>query len=595
MSTLRFFVFFLALHLPFTDYGQDITLYQQFNGRYDYIAIGNTLNLIENGSFATCAILTSSSATLNLSPSQNIAAAYLYWAGSGDGDLDILVNNTPITAERVFNDALDENRVFFSAFADITSLVQNQGNGNYTISELDVSSIISTYCPTGTNFAGWAISIIYEDSSLPLNQLNVYDGLQSVPNILSIILDNLNVLDNNNAKIGFIAWEGDNALAVNEQLTINGTLIGNPPLNPANNAFNGTNSFTGATNLYNMDIDFYNIQNNINIGDNTATIQLTSGRDFVMINNVITVLNSQLPDASIVLNDYIVNCGQRDVQLNYTVNNLNSTDILPANTPIAFYADTILIGQSFTTNPIGINNFESNTIIVTIPETVGDNFIITMVVDDDGLGNGSIIETNEDNNSFQNQIELLIIPPIQTLNAVTECDEGFNSTSFDLEDIIQNALPLNTSQNITFYTSIDDLNQNENEIFDSFSFTNTESPQTIYVKIENNICYDIFQFNILVENCPPRVPQGFSPNNDPYNDWFNIQGLYNIFDKHKLLIYNRLGALIFEGNNQTPWIGKANRGINNTGQILPVGTYFYILFLNDPNYKPMKGWVYLNK
>ena len=46
---------------------------------------------------------------------------------------------------------------------------------------------------------------------------------------------------------------------------INGNLIANPPLNPENNAFNGTNSFTGASDLYNMDLDVYNIQNNIHI------------------------------------------------------------------------------------------------------------------------------------------------------------------------------------------------------------------------------------------------------------------------------------------------------------------------------------------
>ena len=266
---------------------QDISLFEQFSGRYDYTAIGNTLNSVENGTDGPCEILTSSSADLNLNSNQNIIAAYLYWAGSGNGDFDIALNGTPITAERTFSDAIDATRVFFAAFADVTDIISSQGNTTYTISDFDLTTIIAPFCPTGTNFGGWAITIIYEDGSLALNQLNVYDGLQSVPTFLSITLDNLNVLDNENAKIGFIAWEGDRSLAVNEQLTINGNVISNFPLNPANNAFNGTNSFTGATDLYNMDIDVYNIQNNINIGDTSATIALTSGQDFVMINNII--------------------------------------------------------------------------------------------------------------------------------------------------------------------------------------------------------------------------------------------------------------------------------------------------------------------
>ena len=90
------------------------------------------------------------------------------------------------------------------------------------------------------------------------------------------------------------------------------------------------------------------------------------------------------------------------------------------------------------------------------------------------------------------------------------------------------------------------------------------------------------------------MPQGFSPNDDAINDWFNIKGLYNVFDKHQLLIYNRYGNLIYEGNNAHPWQGFTNKGINNRGELVPVGTYFYILNLNELNIKPITGWVYVN-
>ncbi|TDY11576.1 gliding motility-associated C-terminal domain-containing protein [Meridianimaribacter flavus] len=583
---------FFLFYNPTTVLGQDVELYQQFNGRYDYTAIGNTLNLAENGTGADCIISTESSATLSLNANQTIVAAYLYWAGSDTGDFNVSLNNNPVTAERTFSDALDANRLFFAAFADVTTLVQSIGSDEYTLSDLDIQSIISPYCPTGTNFAGWAITIIYEDDNLPLNQLNVYDGLQSVPDILTITLDNLNVLDNENAKIGFIAWEGDRSLAVNEQLTINGNIIGNPPLNPINNAFNGTNSFTGASDLYNMDIDVYNIQNNISIGDTSATIQLTSGQDFVMINNIITVLNSQLPDATISLDNYIVECGNRNIEIEYTVNNFNSTDVLPNNTPITFYANGIVVGQTTTLNTIEINESETNSIVLTIPETVGEDFILTLSVDDIGDNSGIVIEINENNNMFEQTINLLVAPPIETLPETLLCDEGFNSATFNLNEIFQQSTNIN--DNVAFYTSLSDLQNQENEIFDPTAYNNTTNPETIYARVESDPCYDSYQFNILVENCPPYIPDGFSPNNDGPNDWFNIQGLYDIFENHKLLIYNRYGTLIFEGDNSKPWDGKANRGINNLGKLLPVGTYYYVLHLNDPNYKSMAGCVYLN-
>ncbi|WP_323789824.1 gliding motility-associated C-terminal domain-containing protein [Psychroserpens sp.] len=593
MRYSKFVIFLIILALPLTTIGQDIELFQQYNGRYDYTAIGNTLNIAENGTIAPCEILTASSATLALTPNQNIVAAYLYWAGSGTGDFDIEVNGIPLTADRTFSDALDTTRVFFAAFADITSIVQDQGSTTYTISELDLSGIIDPYCPTGTNFGGWAITVIYEDDILPLNQLNVYDGLQSVPTNLSVTLDNLNVLDNEGAKIGFVAWEGDAGIAVNEQLTINGNLIGNPPLNPFNNAFNGTNSFTGASNLYNMDIDVYDIQNNIDIGDTSATIQLTSGQDYVMINNIITVLNSQLPDASIMLNDFIINCGDRHIEIEYTVFNTNSTDPLPSNTLIAFYADSVLIGQASTQNDIQINDFEIGMASLTIPDTVGDSFTLSLVVDDDGTGNGFVTEIIETNNDYETPIDLLVIPPLEILPSTLSCNEGFNSAQFNLIEVL-NANGITTTNNVSFYISLSDLELNTNEIIIPEDYNNISNPQTIYARVDNPPCYDVYAFDVLVENCPPHIPDGFSPNGDNANDWFNIQGLYNIFERHELKIFNRYGTLIFEGNNDKPWFGLINRGLNNHGKIVPVGTYYYVINFNDPNYESLVGWVYVN-
>lgn len=592
LKLLRYIIYLLLFGVSIPLIAQDVTLYQQFNGRYDYTAIGNTMNVFENGPGTPCTIQSSSTASLSLTPNQTVIAAYLYWAGSGNGDFDITLNDNNITATRTFNDALDETRVFFAAFADVTDLIISNGNGDYTISNFDLSSIIDPYCPTGTNFGGWAITVIYQDEDLPLNQLNVYDGLQSVPTILNITLDNLNVLDNEDAKIGFIAWEGDRSLAVNEQLTINGNVISNLPLNPANNAFNGTNSFTGAVDLYNMDIDVYNIQNNINIGDTSASITLTSGQDFVMINNIITVLNSQLPDATLSIDGNLVNCGDNSVELFYTVNNFNSTALLPANTPIAFYLDGILIGLSATINDIPINGSESSSTIVNIPEGSDANLTVIGIIDDDGNMNGTVIETNEDNNITFEDIELLLIPDIITLPELIGCNEGFETSTFNLFDGVSS---LNIDEaDISFYLSSTDLENESNEILIPTSYNNSSQPETIYARISVPPCYEIYQFNLAIENCPPVVPSGFSPNSDNSNDWFNIQGLYDIFTNHELLIYNRYGDLIFIGNNNKFWDGRVNKGINANGNIVPVGTYFYVLNLNDPNYEPLVGWVYVN-
>lgn len=573
---------------------QDISLFNQLNGHLDYTAIGNTLNTSENNSAINCVINTASSATLSLSATQTIEAAYLYWAGSGSGDFNVTLNTTDITPSRTFAYTLDSSRQFFAAFADVTTLIQTEGNGLYTLSNLEQIDISSAYCSTGTNFAGWAITVIYSDPALPLNQLNVYDGLESVPESITIELNNLNVMDTTGARIGFLAWEGDAGLAVDEELQMNGITLSNPPLNPANNAFNGTNSFTNDSNLYNMDIDVYPIENTINVGDSSAVIQLTSGQDLVMINNIITVLNSQLPDASVSIDSIDLPCNSREITIEYTIENLNSTQLLAANTPIAFYIESDLVAQAQTINDIPVNGSESNLIRFTIDPLNLNPIFLTIVVDDVGNGTGVVTEMSETNNTAESSIEVLESPQTTPLSPLIECNFGNNQAVFNLRnalDEIDSSFDLET---VVFYQSLEDLINDLGALVNPSQYINTNSISTIYFRLNAEPCYEIFSVNLEVSDCDPNVPQGFSPNGDGYNDWFNIEGLYDVFLQHELLIFNRFGTIIFKGDNNIKWDGKANYGPLKGDILLPVGTYFYVLHLNVPNSKPKSGWVYMN-
>ncbi|WP_298904218.1 gliding motility-associated C-terminal domain-containing protein [uncultured Psychroserpens sp.] len=602
----------IAFVFTIPSFAQDIELFQQFNGRYDYTAIGNTLNPFENNlDDSFCFPLESSSATLNLTSSGTVVAAYLYWAGSGTGDTNVILNGISIDAEDTYtvdySEPFTDTLTYFSSYAEITDIILSEGNTIYELSDLDLTDTLTNtpgFCNNRTNFAGWSIYIIYEDSTLPLNQLNLYQGLEIINRNnqeKTITIDNLNVIDNEGAKIGFLAWEGDNNLNFGETLSINDNVLSNPPLNLSDNAFNGTNSFTNSNTFYNADLDVYSIQDNINIGDTSATIKMTTGAfdefgvfraDLIIINNIVTVLNSQLPDATIAIDDYIINCGDRSLMVDYTVFNTNSTDPLPVNTPIAFYADGILIGQAQTQNDIAIDGSETGTITLVLPDNIGDVFLLTLVVDDDGTGNGIIIEINENNNIDDELIELLVVPPIQTLPNEIACNEGFSSATFNLVALFQASVT--SAIEPEFYETIDDLESNQNQIINPQAYSNISNPMTVFIKVDNPPCYDAYQMDLSVENCPPYVPQGFSPNDDGKNDWFNIQGLYDIFENHELKIFNRYGTLIFEGDNNKKWYGLINRGLNNHGKLVPVGTYFYVLNLNDANYRPLVGWVYVN-
>ena len=114
--------------------------------------------------------------------------------------------------------------VNFAAFTDISLIVQDHGSGTYALTDLENINISQNYCLQAPILLDGQSIVIYEDQNLPLNQINIYDGLEAVPDAITIQLDNLNVLDVDGAKIGFIAWEGD-WLAVNESLKMNGYVL----------------------------------------------------------------------------------------------------------------------------------------------------------------------------------------------------------------------------------------------------------------------------------------------------------------------------------------------------------------------------------
>ncbi|WP_430401028.1 gliding motility-associated C-terminal domain-containing protein [Flavobacterium sp.] len=595
IKKITLFLFLFYLLIPEVVFSQDISLYTQINGRYDFTFVGNTLNTNENSFMSTPTILTSSSADLNLGPTDVIERAYLYWAGCGTGDFDVQLNGVDITPDRTFSIIQTSSGwPHFSAFKDITAQVQATGNGTYTLSDLDLTAEIPQYFQNRTNFGGWAIIVVYQNDALPLNQLNIYDGMQAVPSRIDISLNSLNVIDNFDAKIGFLAWEGDVGIANNESLTINGNVLSNPPLNPSNNAFNSTNSVTGSNTLYNMDLDIYNIQNNINVGDTTADISLTSNQDYVMINAIVTKLNSQLPDATIVLNNYTTECNTGVIEVDYTVYNVNSTEFLPANTPITFYIQNTFLGTFFTQNDIPIGGNENGSVTLNIPSALSTNFTLLAVVDDNGNGLGIVTELVETNNTFEASIDLKVSPTFNFLDDLLSCNLGLTRGIFDFSSY-EELVKSDSSHSVTFHENYNNAVLNSNEIFNTTNYEAVTTPKEIFVRIENEFCYSITSFNLLSRNCPPEVFNAVSANNDGLNDGFFIEGLRDIFINFKLEIYNRWGRHIWTGDNSIPdWDGKVAKSVGPDDA--PEGTYYYILYLNDPDYtEPLTGYLYLTR
>lgn len=415
-------------------FSQKISLYKQFYGNYDYTMLGNTLNVQANGDVNLCNVLTSSSASLNIPGTKEIAAAYLYWSGVGnpkEADLNVKLNNVEVQSQRTnfLAFSTDDKYAYFSAFADVTSIVQQYGETEYTLSDLDLTKHLAKYC--GGNYVGWAITVVYKDDNIENNLVAIYDGFENLDSgnsIINIVLDGFRITNAANSKISFLAWEGDATLASGEQLRINNLIVSNA-LNPANNAFNCTNSYSNSTEMWNMDLDQYDLSTFVEVDDTVLDIEVTTAADVVLFNTIVLSVYSVFPDATTQANNYKNYCHTRMVDIDYTVGNYKGNHPLKAQTPIAFYINNELIGRDQTTQEISEGNEENFTTTLNIPEKFGYRFDLEIRVDDTGNNRGVVYEIDEENNSTKMHVNLTKDCPIQ--KGVSANFDGSND-GFDL-------------------------------------------------------------------------------------------------------------------------------------------------------------------
>ncbi len=101
---------------------------------------------------------------------------------------------------------------------------------------------------------------------------------------------------------------------------------------------------------------------------------------------------------------------------------------------------------------------------------------------------------------------------------------------------------------------------------------NVSVPGIYTLEISENKCTSIHNFNLIsragTDSLP--VPNIITPNNDGYNDFFNVN-LMNASD-FNISFLSRWGVEVFQSNDPSvKWDGQYN------GNPLPAGTYYYII------------------
>ena len=114
----------------------------------------------------------------------------------------------------------------------------------------------------------------------------------------------------------------------------------------------------------------------------------------------------------------------------------------------------------------------------------------------------------------------------------------------------------------------------------------TQGLYTAIITYNDSSCtYEVSETVIELESC--IIPEGISPGVSPgQNDTFDLSS----YGVTRLEIFNRNGVLVYSKDNYTnEWYGQSN-----SGDELPVGTYFYTMIYEN-GAKKRSAWVYINK
>ncbi len=221
-----------------------------------------------------------------------------------------------------------------------------------------------------------------------------------------------------------------------------------------------------------------------------------------------------LPDVAATLDEVSTICNSRIIDVDYTISNIGDGAI-PANTPIAFYADNDLVGTAATQNNIPMYGSETGSISLNIPAGIPQNFTISITVDDDGTGSGTIAEANESNNTDSDSVEFISAGIINPLNDLYICDD-VSSDGIGIFDLTENTtLAIGNQANVTvsYHLSQMDANLDLDAIIDPVNFQNVINPQEIFLRLENNMnptCYSVESFLLTV------VPKPITSTLDPW-------------------------------------------------------------------------------
>ena len=313
-----------------------------FAGPHDYQVTGGSLRRLPNGDRDNgdddfngvkdaCEVVSSDTAMLAGIPTDGdatIAAAYLYWGGSGSTvDSTVFLNGSPVPVLQTFTENFNEagyNLDYFGGVADVTAIVNAAGgNGAYTFSGLTVDTGggggSTDHCGPSAVVAGWALFVFYRDPDEPYRYSRIYDGLEYFRDAaVTTNQSGFRVPNFKDGKVTVVTWEGDpdadssvpGASGSTENLVFETAFrsgnLPDPPnsCNVADELYSSkiSNNLVGLcdTGSPGVDISTFDVTGFLDEGVDSASLTYSSGNDLVFLTaQVISTTNTPVIDLSV--------------------------------------------------------------------------------------------------------------------------------------------------------------------------------------------------------------------------------------------------------------------------------------------------------
>jgi len=121
----------------------------------------------------------------------------------------------------------------------------------------------------------------------------------------------------------------------------------------------------------------------------------------------------------------------------------------------------------------------------------------------------------------------------------------------------------------------------------------------IYYAIETDVngCKSInpLEVTVTLEACDAydvEIYDGFSPSGNGVNDTFKITNLRELYPNFKVEFFNRWGNLVYTASAaKSDWNGR----LNGDGELSAAGVYYFVIYFNKNDRKPIQRSLYLSR